>query len=700
MSMKHIEATTKQKDGKLIAIASTEDKDRHGDNLRMKDWDLRNFLRNPVLQAGHKHDPEFTVGIATKIRIKDNQLVFEPKFHTLTQLGKDIGAMYKGGILKAWSVGFIPGAINSDEERDAKGEGDGGKNELLEISAVAIPANQECLTAAKSYGEKEATVVKEWLTEQNAETVKDDKKEIKEEKKEVKNKPRKKKVELYNPQLPASFNKVYMETKGMKQDKEVSLYRRHMGVETKDIYVNKFNIPMPLIGSYLSAPKNAIKSKALETRRFNWEGVEYPPVYGDIQLNSAKRDSLLTEGIVFYENKLAYKIYPVWGGMEMEVISSVKNKDLNTKTMNDIHVWVKENNFLRGEKFSLTGEFMTPSNKEWKDLYISTDNEKAIKRTIKLAKKDDFTSRGILMYGLPGNGKTLTGKIMLNELDCTCIWLTAKDLSHPYQSPSTLISIAYSISKDLGTTVLFMEDIDNWLDRRTTDGLKTEMDGLSENKGLITILTSNDPENLPDALLDRPGRFHDILEYNAPSADVREKMLAGFITLETKTLEDVVKRTEGYSGAYMKELVDLALMISVEDEIPLEKSIIEGINKIEKQKKLVAEIQAKRDKKETKGIENIEVKEGRVVSLKNATLIQDCIDSNKQATTALEKLLMANKPKTPEENALSGKNKKGRNPKEVKKSDDSDILQALVIKLQKVARESNSALHEAKKAKQ
>jgi hypothetical protein len=150
----HLDAETKRlKTGKLIAIASTPAVDRVGDSIDQKDWDLAKFKANPVLQAGHDYRPQYTVGIAKDIHIDEKgNLVFEPVFHTETKLAKSIKAMYESEppMLKAWSVGFIPNAMKSKSNGQKV-----GKNELLEISAVAVPANSEALTYAKSYGRSE-----------------------------------------------------------------------------------------------------------------------------------------------------------------------------------------------------------------------------------------------------------------------------------------------------------------------------------------------------------------------------------------------------------------------------------------------------------------------------------------------------------------------------------------------------------------
>jgi len=200
MKIKHLQATTTMKGGKLLAIASTQNEDRVGDALDMKDWDLSKFKANPVLQAGHDYRPEFTIGIAKNMRVEGKQLVFEPEFHDLTQLARDIKAMYTSdpAILKAWSVGFIPKELK---------EGDNAKHELLEVSAVAVPANAECLTIAKGYGNEEASKVKEWIgnevEEKEEEEVeeKEEKEEEKVEEKSIEKKENEEVTETVNDEL-------------------------------------------------------------------------------------------------------------------------------------------------------------------------------------------------------------------------------------------------------------------------------------------------------------------------------------------------------------------------------------------------------------------------------------------------------------------------------------------------------------------
>ena len=134
MKKKEIQALTEKVNGKMTAIASTEAVDRVGDSLKVNDWNFKNFKKNPVLQAGHDYHPLSTIGIAKNICVENNQVIFEPQFHEITSLAREVKKMYEEKYLTAWSVGFIP----------AKEEG--GKHELLEVSAVAVPANAEALT--------------------------------------------------------------------------------------------------------------------------------------------------------------------------------------------------------------------------------------------------------------------------------------------------------------------------------------------------------------------------------------------------------------------------------------------------------------------------------------------------------------------------------------------------------------------------
>ena len=209
---KTIQALTEIVDGKLLAIASDDSVDRMGDSLDINRWNLKNFKKNPVLLAGHQNSPEFVIGVAKNIRVEGNKLLFEPMFHGITEVARNIRDMFQEKVLTAWSVGFIPGALMNPDDKSVK-------NELLEVSAVAVPANANALTSAKAYGEDVKKEVKNWVdksVEEKEETNETIAEELSDDEK------MKKKYELFGEvdKIIWAFYKVYM---------------------NKDIEVEKFN---------------------------------------------------------------------------------------------------------------------------------------------------------------------------------------------------------------------------------------------------------------------------------------------------------------------------------------------------------------------------------------------------------------------------------------------------------------------------
>lgn len=143
-----------------IAVASTDVLDRHGERINQEGWDLKNFKKNPVLLWGHDHN-EIAVGNARNIHIEraggKPRLVFTPDFHEKTEKARALKSLFDEGWLNSFSVGFIPKDFDGKENTYLK-------QELLEISAVNVPANAEAtMLAYKSLRGKgfEKSIVKE-----------------------------------------------------------------------------------------------------------------------------------------------------------------------------------------------------------------------------------------------------------------------------------------------------------------------------------------------------------------------------------------------------------------------------------------------------------------------------------------------------------------------------------------------------------
>jgi len=376
------------------------------------------------------------------------------------------------------------------------------------------------------------------------------------------------------------------------------LYEKFLECKVKEIFQNGYVIPSPLLGTYLAGFKEVLGEFDLkDTRKFVWDGSEVPPDYEVISLNSKKSDDFLISGMCFYEAEkkpLIVNFSPGFYGMTVTLTTSNENKEWNKELLDKVHSWVYENNFLIGEKFSLSGEFLKEPDDNWDNLILDEKHKDSIRKSANfLAKKGKaFTGRGLLFIGPPGTGKTKTGRVLMNELDATFIWVSSKDFRHI--GPLRALALGFSLARSLAPAVLFLEDIDTWLRGEmeyVTDLIKTEMDGIKQNRGIITILTSNYPEKLPDALLDRPGRFHHIVNFELPKAEHRKAMLklwAGDI--DEDLLKEITEKTDGFSGAHIKELVEFAKMIAEEDEIEIGKALIMSLDKLMEQRELIEEI--------------------------------------------------------------------------------------------------------------
>ncbi len=159
-----------EEDHSFWAIASTETPDRSNDVIEAAGWELENFKANPVVPWAHDYYSP-PVGKAVDIKIEGGKLFFKVQFAVEEyEFAATIFKLYKGGYLKAFSVGFIPKAheaIRSEPDDDGYQRLLGfrfKRQELLEISAVPVPANPEALALAAKAG-IDVEPVQKWLTD-------------------------------------------------------------------------------------------------------------------------------------------------------------------------------------------------------------------------------------------------------------------------------------------------------------------------------------------------------------------------------------------------------------------------------------------------------------------------------------------------------------------------------------------------------
>jgi cell division protease FtsH len=178
--------------------------------------------------------------------------------------------------------------------------------------------------------------------------------------------------------------------------------------------------------------------------------------------------------------------------------------------------------------------------------------------------------KGLLFYGPPGTGKTHTIHHLANSLPGhTTLLISAEQVG--------LLGEYMTLARLLQPTIVVLEDVDLIARNRSRMGsaceevllnkLLNEMDGLKEDAEIFFLLTTNRPEALEAALASRPGRIDQAIEFPLPDADGRRKLVklyAPHDLLSDELMDVVVRRTEGVSAAFIKELMRRSTQFCVE----------------------------------------------------------------------------------------------------------------------------------------
>lgn len=144
----------------FVFVASTESVDRYGDVIQQDGWVLANFRKNPIALWMHDHDQP--IGVWENVKVEGGKLMAKLALAAqgTSQFIDTLRSLIEQRILRAVSVGFVP--LKYEPLVDPKGNPTGGfkftKQELLEISVVTVPANQEALATARAKGVKSAAI--------------------------------------------------------------------------------------------------------------------------------------------------------------------------------------------------------------------------------------------------------------------------------------------------------------------------------------------------------------------------------------------------------------------------------------------------------------------------------------------------------------------------------------------------------------
>ncbi|CAJ1397856.1 unnamed protein product [Effrenium voratum] len=187
--------------------------------------------------------------------------------------------------------------------------------------------------------------------------------------------------------------------------------------------------------------------------------------------------------------------------------------------------------------------------------------------------------RGVLLRGPPGTGKTLMAKALAGEAKVPFIQASASEFIELFVGVgASRVRDIFKQAKENSPCIVFIDELDaigrqrgagmgggNDEREQTLNQILTEMDGFEGNSGVIVVAATNRADILDNALL-RPGRFDRRVTVGLPDVKGREQILNVHVKnkklAEEVTLLDIAKRTAGFSGADLENLMNESAILA------------------------------------------------------------------------------------------------------------------------------------------
>ncbi|KAH8106023.1 P-loop containing nucleoside triphosphate hydrolase protein [Cristinia sonorae] len=240
----------------------------------------------------------------------------------------------------------------------------------------------------------------------------------------------------------------------------------------------------------------------------------------------------------------------------------------------------------------------------WREVQKANWNDVILKDTFKIALQNDvrgfFASedlykalsipwkRGLIMYGPPGNGKTISMKAIMKECDAKGYTPLYVRSFQSWMGEEASMSACFAKARQMAPCVLVLEDLDSLINNQNRSFFLNELDGLEDNDGLLIIGTTNHFEMLDPALSGRPSRFDRKYSFDDPDKDERalyakywqHKLKSNKdIDFPDSLVDEIAAATEKFSFAYLKEAFVSTLVLLAgkkEDEEKDFKTLLKG----------------------------------------------------------------------------------------------------------------------------
>ncbi|KAI9069256.1 P-loop containing nucleoside triphosphate hydrolase protein [Trametes sanguinea] len=199
-----------------------------------------------------------------------------------------------------------------------------------------------------------------------------------------------------------------------------------------------------------------------------------------------------------------------------------------------------------------------------KDIYGFFDSEELYK-SLAIPWK-----RGLIMYGPPGNGKTISMKAVMKDCDTRGYAPLYVKTFRSWRGEEGSMTEVFTKARQMAPCVLILEDLDALINDGNRSFFLNQLDGLEGNDGILIIGSTNHFERLDPALNNRPSRFDRKYLFDDPDEEERTLYIQYWqnklknnksISFPDSLVKKVASRTDGFSFAYLKEAFVSSLVL-------------------------------------------------------------------------------------------------------------------------------------------
>jgi ATP-dependent 26S proteasome regulatory subunit len=316
----------------------------------------------------------------------------------------------------------------------------------------------------------------------------------------------------------------------------------------------------------------------------DWQGHAQAPKYTQVRTDYDKTEKVPQDVIYLLEDEKQNHIMVQVQGGQLSVFAHNDQKELVDQFYDKLDTWVSKNNFYKNKVLTYDGylEFqdgLKTSNVGWNDIALVPGSEELIKNNtvdffnnLDLYKENGkFANRNLLMAGPPGTGKSMVNDILMRELKdkVTFIYVTSKSLTGP-----GAVAGIFDAARKMNPAVVVVEDLDmlgatgrdNNSRRNVLNEMLNQISGVFDNTGLVVIGSTNTVTQFDEAML-RPLRFSTVVPMPLPDEGTRRRILDKVthkLALDKDVdLDGLAKQTEGFSGAGITEMKELAVQSAI-----------------------------------------------------------------------------------------------------------------------------------------